>query len=84
MSWLTVLARGKLIMAAPCCFRSMVALGNIYFFYTIPLTAVAALANPDNLTNLFPGLADPNNDRLLNTKLLSALIAALIWDAFFV
>jgi hypothetical protein len=75
----TFLAGGKLTIF----FRSIVALGNIYFFYTIPLTAVAALANPDNLTTLFPNLADPNSDRVLDTKLLSSLIAALIWDAFF-
>jgi hypothetical protein len=58
-----------------------VALANFYVFYTIPLTAAAALANPDNLTDLFPGLADPKN--LIDTRLLSALIAALVWDAFF-
>ncbi|CAB9500392.1 DUF221 domain-containing protein [Seminavis robusta] len=61
-------------------YLSLGALFGIYFFYTLPLTAVSALANDEHLTALFPGLSESS---FLNSALLSSLFAALIWAAFF-
>lgn len=62
--------------------RSLIALGAMYFFYTIPLTAAVGLASSDNLTELFPGLVDLK-ESYISADLLSALIGALIWAFFF-
>lgn len=61
---------------------ALLALGNIYFFYTIPLTSAAAYANSENLSSLFPGLRDFKSS-VFTADLLSALVGALIWAAFF-
>lgn len=61
--------------------RSLAALGTIYVFWTFPLTSVAAYANSENLTELFPDLED-YKDTYLSAELLSAMIVALIFAAF--
>ena len=72
------------LLYSPMFTSSLAALGNIYFFYTIPLTAAAAFANSENLTELFPRLEQiKQGEGMLNAELLSSLLAALIWALFF-
>jgi len=63
---------------------ALLLLGLIFIFYTIPLTAAAKLANPEDLGNLLPkldGVSDEKAGEL--TMLLSGLLTAGIWSSFF-
>ena len=62
-------------------FSSLAALGTIYVFWTVPLTSVAAYANSENLTELFPDL-EHMKDSYLSAELLSAMIVALLFAGF--
>jgi hypothetical protein len=66
-----------------CC-SALVLLGAVFIFYTIPLTAAAKLAKPDDLFSLIPeidGVSDENLKEM--TMLLSGLLTAGIWSTFF-
>lgn len=64
--------------------RALVLLGTIFVFYTIPLTAASKLATPDDLFSLFPEVDGISDERLYDiTVLLSGILTAAIWSAFF-
>jgi Calcium-dependent channel, 7TM region, putative phosphate len=62
---------------------SLLLLGSIYVFYTIPLTLAVSLIDPSNLDQLFPGYADWVHDHLLFRNIFSGILPALIWTTFF-
>ena len=63
---------------------ALILLGTIFVFYTIPLTAASKLATPDDLLSLFPEIDGVSDERLYDlTVLLSGLLTAAIWSAFF-
>ena len=59
-------------------------LGGIYFFYTIPLTLASSIVDSETLDEIFPRLAEWAEARNIQiTQLVSGMLSALIWSAFF-
>lgn len=64
-------------------YTALLLLATIYVFYTVPLTAAAGLASPDNLTEIFPRLGDLVDNNVFFNKILSGIVPALLFTLFF-
>jgi len=62
---------------------SLLLLAAIYVFYTFPISAAAAFADPTKLYELWPELENIVNNRVLFKQILSGIVPALLFTLFF-
>ena len=62
---------------------SLLLLAFIYIFYTFPISAAAAFADPSKLYELWPELEEIVNNNVLFKQILSGIVPALLFTLFF-
>ncbi|CAJ1945572.1 unnamed protein product [Cylindrotheca closterium] len=64
-------------------FVALLCLAIVYFFYTIPLTAVQDMVSEERLTELYPEINEAQASNPIMANIFLGLIPALIWILFF-
>jgi len=62
---------------------SLLLLGSIYVFYTIPLTFATSLIDASKLNELIPGYEEWVQKSVIINNIFSGILPALIWTTFF-
>ena len=62
---------------------SLLLLACIYIFYTFPISAAAAFADPSKLYEIWPELEEIVNNSVLFKQILSGIVPALLFTLFF-
>ena len=62
---------------------SLILLAAIYVFYTFPISAAAAFADPTKLYEIWPELEEIVNNSVLFKQILSGIVPALLFTLFF-
>lgn len=62
---------------------SLLLLAAIYVFYTFPISAAAAFADPSKLYEIWPELEEIVNNSVLFKQILSGIVPALLFTLFF-